>query len=85
MTKHQKKVQKAEIASVETSYSRIIPSGHGQYARVLIPGGSKLVSIDSQEYRDALAKLALAVGTGKVNEWLLNLGWPQMTRTDQED
>lgn len=70
--------KKSEKPTIDTAYPRIIPTGGGKFARILIPGGSKLVAVDSQEYQDALAKLALAVGAGRVNEWLRNLGWEQL-------
>lgn len=80
-----KATKKSEKSTFDTAYSRIIPTGGGRFARVLIPGGSKLVAVDSQEYQDALAKLALAVGVGRVNEWLRNLGWEQLDAVTVED
>jgi hypothetical protein len=84
-TRRKQATKKAEKPTIDTTFPRIIPSGGGKFARILVPGASTLVPVGSQEYQDALAQLAVKVGSGKVNEWLRNLGWEQMSKTNQED
>ncbi|MEI8072954.1 MAG: hypothetical protein WCH00_02580 [Candidatus Saccharibacteria bacterium] len=75
MAKHKTQKKDAGPLVINTSYIRIIPSGDGRYARIMLDGKSKFVKVGSQDFHDALAMLADLVGGDKVALWLRNLGW----------